>query len=650
MSEPMWTPSEARVTSSNMRAFMDYQADVHGREFEDYRALHAWSVEDQAAFWSDFWDWSEVIAETKGDRILIDGDKMPGAKYFPDAKLNFAENLLRHASEGPALMFRREDGMERTMSGDELEATASRVAQALLAMGVEPGDRVAAYLPNIPESVACMAGAAAIGAVWTSCSPDFGVQGVLDRFGQIEPKVMLTVDGYVYAGRGQDIRGKVAEVVAGLPKLEKLVVIPFLENRPDLEALPSAELFDAWLADFPAGPVPYEQLPFDHPLYILYSSGTTGVPKCIVHCAGGVLLQHLKEHILHVDVKLGDRLFYFTTMGWMLWNWLTTGLASGATVMLYDGSPFHPDGNVLWDYAAERKFKVFGASAKFFEGCQKGGVNPAENHDLSELKTILSTGSVLLPEGFDYVYEHVKEDVCLASIAGGTDLVACLVGGDPTSPVYRGEIQAPMLGMDTATLLEDGTRAPVGEKGELCCLKPCPSLPLGFWDDPDGARYHAAYYDIYPNVWRHGDYAAFMETGGMVIYGRSDATLNPAGVRIGTAEIYRQVEQLEEVVESIVIGQEWEGDTRVVLFVKLRDELTLNDDLIQRIRKRVREHASPRHVPAKVLQVQDIPRTRSGKIVELGVRDIVHGREVKNQEALDNPEALEHFRDRPELT
>jgi acetoacetyl-CoA synthetase len=649
MSEPMWTPSEARVTSSNMRAFMDYQADVHGREFEDYRALHAWSVEDQAAFWSDFWDWSEVIAETKGDRILIDGDKMPGAQYFPDAKLNFAENLLRHASEGPALIFRREDGMERTMSGDELEATASRVAQALLAMGVEPGDRVAAYLPNIPESVACMAGAAAIGAVWTSCSPDFGVQGVLDRFGQIEPKVMLTVDGYVYAGKGQDIREKVAEVVAGLPKLEKLVVIPFLENRPDLKALAGAELFDTWLADFPAGPVPYKQLPFDHPLYILYSSGTTGVPKCIVHCAGGVLLQHLKEHILHVDVKLGDRLFYFTTKGWMLWNWLTTGLASGATLMLYDGSPFHPNGNVLWDYAAEHKFKVFGASAKFIEGCQKGGITPATTHDLSELKTILSTGSVLLPEGFDYVYEHVKEDVCLASIAGGTDLVACLVGGDPTNAVYPGEIQAPMLGMDTATLLEDGTRAPVGEKGELCCLKPCPSLPLGFWDDPDGSRYHAAYYDVYPNIWRHGDYAAFTETGGMVIYGRSDATLNPGGVRIGTAEIYRQVEQLEEVVESIVIGQEWQGDTRVVLFVRLRDGLTLDDDLIQRIRNHVRQHASPRHVPAKVVQVQDIPRTRSGKIVELAVRDMVHGHPIKNKEALDNPEALEHFRDRSEL-
>lgn len=648
-SEPMWTPSEERVAASNMRVFMDYQADVHGREFEDYRALHAWSVQDQAAFWSDFWDWSEVIAETKGERILIDGDKMPGAKFFPDAKLNFAENLLRHANEGPALIFRREDGMESTMSGEDLRGLASRVAQALLAMGVEPGDRVAAYLPNIPESIACMAGAAAIGAVWTSCSPDFGVQGVLDRFGQIEPKVVFAVDGYVYAGKGQDVRAKVAEVAANLPKLEQLVVIPFLENKPDLSDVPGAITIGAWLADFKAGPVPYKQLPFDHPLYILYSSGTTGVPKCIIHCAGGVLLQHLKEHILHTDVKLGDRLFYFTTMGWMMWNWLTTGLASGATLMLYDGSPFHPNGNVLWDYAAQQKFKFFGTSAKFIEGCLKADIEPKTTHDLSELQTILSTGSVLVPEGFDYVYEHVKEDVCLASVSGGTDLVACFVGGDPTSPVYRGEIQAPMLAMDTATLLEDGTRSALGEKGELCCMKPFPSMPLGFWDDPDGSKYHAAYFDVYPNVWRHGDYAAFTENGGMVIYGRSDATLNPGGVRIGTAEIYRQVEQLEEVVESIVIGQEWQGDTRVVLFVKLREGMTLDDDLIQRIRRRVKERASPRHIPAKIVQVQDIPRTRSGKIVELAVRDVVHGRPIKNQEALDNPEALEHFRDRPEL-
>lgn len=649
MSQPMWTPPEDRVAASNLMAFLRWQAEERGRKFAGYRDLHAWSVAEQETFWLDFWDWSGIVAETRGERVLIDGDKMPGARFFPDAKLNFAENLLRHAGPGPALIFRREDGLESEMSGDELKAIASRVAQALLAMGVEPGDRVAAYLPNIPEAIACMAGATAIGATWTSCSPDFGVQGVLDRFGQVEPKVMLAVDGYVYAGKRLDIREKVSEVADGLPGLERLVVIPFLADDPDVSAMTKAATLEDWLAPYQAGPVPYKRLPFDHPLYILYSSGTTGAPKCIVHKAGGVLLQHMKEYVLHTDMKPGDRHFYFTTLGWMMWNWLTSGLLAGATLMLYDGSPFHPDGNVLWDYAADKKFKVFGTSAKFIEGCLKGGVNPIETHDLSELRTILSTGSVLVPEGFDYVYDHVKKDLCLASISGGTDLCGCFVAGDPTAPVYRGEIQAPALAMDVATLLDDGSRAAVGEKGELCCMAPFPSMPLGFWNDPDGAKYFDAYYAVFPNVWRHGDYAAFTETGGMVIYGRSDATLNPGGVRIGTAEIYRQVEQLEEVVESIVIGQDFEGDTRVVLFVKLRDGMTLEDELVQRIRRRIKDHASPRHIPAKVLQVTDIPRTRSGKIVELAVRDVVHGRPIKNKEALDNPEALAQFQDRAEL-
>lgn len=649
MADPMWTPAPERVRASNMVAFMTWQAAERGRDFEDYRALHAWSVADPEAFWADFWDWAGVIAETRGERVLIDGDKLPGARFFPDAKLNFAENLLRHAGAGPALIFRREDGVESEMSGHALTALASQVAQALLQMGIAPGDRVAAFLPNIPEAIACMAGAAAVGAVWTSCSPDFGVQGVLDRFGQIEPKVMLTVDGYVYAGKRLDIRDKVKGVAEGLPTLEKLVVIPFLESAPEISDLPNAVTFGDWLAPHPPGPAPYKRLPFDHPLYILYSSGTTGAPKCIVHKAGGVLLQHLKEYLLHVDMKPGMRHFYFTTLGWMMWNWQASGLAAGATLMLYDGSPFHPDGDVLWDYAAEKEFDVFGTSAKFIEGCMKGGVDPIRTHDLPNLKTVLSTGSVLVPEGFDYVYEHVKRDVCLASISGGTDLCGCFVGGDPTAPVWRGEIQAPMLSMDVATLLDGGGRAPVGEKGELCCMNAFPSMPLGFWNDPDGSRYFDAYFAAYPNVWRHGDYAAFTEHGGMIIYGRSDATLNPGGVRIGTAEIYRQVEQLDEVVESIVIGQEFDGDTRVVLFVKLRDGVVLDDDLVQRIRRRVREHASPRHMPAKILQVTDIPRTRSGKIVELAVRDVVHGRPIKNKEALDNPEALEQFRDRPEL-
>lgn len=649
MATPMWTPPVERVESSNMRAFMAWQAEKRGRAFQDYPALHAWSVAEQEHFWTDFWEWADVIAETRGDRVLIDADKMPGANYFPDAKLNFAENLLRHCGAGPALIFRREDGLEQEMSGDALKALASRVAQALLAMGVEPGDRVAGYLPHIPEAIACMAGAAAIGAVWTSCSPDFGVQGVLDRFGQVEPKVVFAVDGYLYASKRLDVRGKLNEVANGIDKLEKLVVIPYLEDAPDLSGLRNAIAMDDWLSPHAAGPIPYKQLPFDHPLYILYSSGTTGAPKCIVHKAGGVLLQHLKEYLLHSDMKPGMRHFYFTTLGWMMWNWQVSGLAAGATLMLYDGSPFHPDGNVLWDYAADKKADVFGTSAKFLEGCQKAGVRPAETHDLSGLKTILSTGSVLVPEGFDYVYDHVKQDVWLASISGGTDLCGCFVGGDPTRPVWRGEIQAPALAMDVATLLDDGSRAPVGEKGELCCMGPFPSMPIGFWNDPDGSRYFDAYYSVYPDVWRHGDYAAFTEHGGMIIYGRSDATLNPGGVRIGTAEIYRQVEQLDDIVESIVIGQEFETDTRVILFVKLRDGLTLDDDLIQRIRIRVRDHASPRHIPAKVLQVTDIPRTRSGKIVELAVRDVVHGRPIKNKEALDNPEALEQFKNRPEL-
>ncbi len=649
MTDPLWKPSVERSAASNLVAFMDWQREERGRIFTDYENLHTWSVNDQHSFWSDFWDWAGVISQEKGDRILVDADKMPGAAYFPDARLNFSENLLRYCSENAAIIFRREDGLQREVSGYALVALAGKVSRALLAMGIKPGDRVAGFLPNIPEAIAIMAGAAAIGATWTSCSPDFGVQGVLDRFGQVRPKVMATVDGYVYAGKHIDIRDKVKDVAQAIDSLEQLIVIPFLENAPDLRNLPKALTLNDWLHGHSDAAPDYVQLPFDHPLYILYSSGTTGAPKCIVHKAGGVLLQHLKEYILHTDIKPGMRHFYFTTLGWMMWNWQTSGLAAGATLMLYDGSPFHPDGNVLWDYAAEEKFDVFGTSAKYLEGCLKGGIEPIKTHDLGRLKTILSTGSVLVPEGFDYVYERVKADVCLASISGGTDLCGCFVGGVPTQPVWRGEIQAPALAMDVATLLEDGSRAPVGEKGELCCMGPFPSMPIGFWNDQDGSRYFDAYYSTYENVWRHGDFAAFTDHGGMIIYGRSDATLNPGGVRIGTAEIYRQVEQLQEVLESIVIGQDFDGDVRVVLFVKLREGQTLDADLIQRIKHRIRQGASPRHVPSKVLQVHDIPRTRSGKIVELAVRDVVHNRPIKNKEALDNPEALEQFRDREEL-
>ena len=649
MLEPMWQPSAERASASNLAAFIDWQQTERRRIFSNYAELHSWSVSNQPAFWSDFWDWAGIISEKKGERILIDAEKMPGASYFPDARLNFAENLLRHCNEQPALIFRREDGLEKTMSGNELVSMAGQVSRALVAMGIQPGDRIAGFLPNIPEAIAIMAGAAAIGATWTSCSPDFGAQGVLDRFGQVQPKVMVTADGYVYADKRIDLRSKIKAVAEELEGLEKIVVIPFLEDKTDITDIPYSLMLEDWLKGHSDAPPDYIHLPFDHPLYILYSSGTTGAPKCIVHKAGGVLLQHLKEYILHTDMKPGMRHFYFTTLGWMMWNWQASGLAAGATLMLYDGSPFHPDGNVLWNYAEEQKFDVFGTSAKYLEGCHKGGINPAKTHDLKNLKTILSTGSVLVPEGFDYVYESVKADVCLASISGGTDLCGCFVGGVPTQPVWRGEIQAPALAMDVATLREDGSRASLGEKGELCCMGPFPSMPIGFWNDTDGSRYFDAYYSTYKNVWRHGDFAAFTKSGGLVIYGRSDATLNPGGVRIGTAEIYRQVEQLPEVLESIVIGQDIDGDVRVVLFVRLREQQELSDDLVQRIKKRIREGASPRHVPAKVLQVTDIPRTRSGKIVELAVRDVVHNRPIKNKEALDNPEALEQFRDREEL-
>lgn len=647
MEKPLWEPSPERVAATNLRDFIGKIEREHGVALPDYAALHRWSVDNLEACWNAIWDFCGVVGE-KGGRILVDGDRMPGAKFFPDARLNFAENLLKHRGPEPAMIFRREDGLQRHVSRDEAHALASRISRALRALGVRPGDRIAGYLPNMPESIIAMLGATSLGAVWSSCSPDFGVQGVLDRFGQIEPRVLFTVDGYKYAGKGIDQRPKLKEIQAQLPTVEKVVVIPFLEDRPDVAGIPNAVLLDDFLRPFEAGEIEFERVPFDHPLYILFSSGTTGVPKCIVHSVGGALLMNLKEHVLHTDEKPGDRLFYFTTLGWMMWNWLVGGLAAGSTLMLYDGSPFHPDGNVLWDYAAEEGFDIFGTSAKYIDSIRKAGLEPAKTHDLSRLKTILSTGSPLVAEGFDYVYEHIKRDLHLASISGGTDLCGCFVGGNPIGPVWRGEIQAPSLAMKVEVFDEDGRPLERG-KGELVCTRPFPSMPVGFWNDPDGSRYRAAYYERFPNVWCHGDYAEWTPHGGMIIYGRSDATLNPGGVRIGTAEIYRQVEQLEEVVESIVIGQEWDGDTRVILFVRLRDGLTLDQELIDRIRKRIRENASPRHMPAKIIQIADIPRTKSGKIVELAVRDVVHGRPVKNKEALDNPQALELYENLPEL-
>jgi len=649
MAEPMWTPSETRMAPTHMRAFMRLVAQRTGRSFQDYDALHAWSVAEPEAFWTAAWDYCGIVAETRGETVIADRDQIPGARFFPEARLNFAENLLRHSGGGPALIFRREDGLRQEWSWDELRAFAARVSHALDQHHIGEGDRVAAYLPNMPEAIGAMLGAAAGGRVWSSCSPDFGVQGVLDRFGQIGPKILFTVDGYRYGGKRIDIRDKVAEVAQALDTCDWIVVIPFLDEEPDLAGIPRAISLQDFLAWSEPAPLEFKQLPFDHPLYILFSSGTTGVPKCIVHRAGGVLLKHCVEHMLHTDEHVGDRLFYFTTLGWMMWNWLASGLAAGSTLLLYDGSPFHPGPNVLWDLIAEEKCTVYGTSAKYVDAIAKEGLRPRETHDLSALRAMLSTGSVLVPEAFDYIYDAVLPDGQLASISGGTDLCGCFVSGNPLGPVWRGELQCMSLGLATDVFTEDGRSAAVGEKGELVCTNAFPCMPLGFWNDPDDAKYHAAYYERFPGVWCHGDYSAKTEHGGMIIYGRSDATLNPGGVRIGTAEIYRQVEQLNEVVESLVIGQDWDNDTRVVLFVRLREGQALDDALVQAIRRRIREGASPRHVPAKVVAVTDIPRTRSGKIVELAVRDVVHGRPVKNQEALDNPEALDQFRDRAEL-
>ncbi len=648
MTAPLWQPSPDRISESQLSAFAHEVERTRGVACPDQMSLHCFSIEQPASFWEAVWDFCEVLGERGDGATLVDGERMPGARWFPTARLNFAENLLRRRDEAPALLFRGESGERRSLTFAALHDQVSRLAAALDAWGVAPGDRVAGYLPNVPEAVVAMLATASLGAVWSSCSPDFGVAGVTDRFGQIGPKVLFTADGYFYGGRRHDCLAKAAALRERLPGLEHVVVVPYARREPDLSSLPGAVELDAALAPHPAGEIPFRRLPFDHPLYVLYSSGTTGAPKCIVHGAGGTLLQHLKEHRLHTDLRAGERLFYFTTCGWMMWNWLVSGLASEATLVLYDGSPFHPRPDVLFDLAQKERIQVFGTSAKYLDAAAKAGLAPFESHDLSALRAILSTGSPLAPEGFDYVYQRIKPDVQLASISGGTDIVSCFVLGSPWLPVHRGEIQCRGLGMAVDVYDEAGQPLASG-KGELVCTRPFPSMPIGFWADPDGARYHAAYFERFPGVWCHGDFAEITEHDGFVIHGRSDAVLNPGGVRIGTAEIYRQVEQIDEVLEGLVIGQEWEGDVRIVLFVRLREGEQLDEALEARIRDRIRSGASPRHVPARVVQVADIPRTRSGKIVELAVRDVVHGRPVRNREALANPEALDLFVDRVEL-
>jgi acetoacetyl-CoA synthetase len=639
MNAALWTPSPERVEASNLRAFARASGD-DSVATGGYEALHRWSVAEPGRFWRAVWDWAGVVGEP-GEAVVAPGGDMWRTRYFPDAELNFAENLLRRRDGTAAIEFAREDGARRHVTWAELHDLVSRLQQALVAADVAAGDRVAAFMPNVPEVYALMLAAASIGATFSSCSPDFGVRGVLDRFGQIEPTVLVGVDGYLYDGRRYETLTRLREIRTELPSVRRVPVLGVFDDAPDISTIEDAVGWEQWLAPYEAAPVEFAALPFDHPLYVLYSSGTTGLPKCIVHRAGGILLKHLVEHRLQCDVRPGDRVLYFTTTGWMMWNWLASALASEATAVVYDGSPAYQRARVLWDLADELDVTLFGTSAKFLDSCRKLGLRPAETHSLAGVRTITSTGSPLSDEGFAYVYEHVKADVHLASISGGTDLCGCLVAGDPTGPVYAGEIQRPGLGMAIEVFDDAGRPLGPGEAGELVCTAPFPSMPLGLWDDPGDERFRATYFERFPGAWHQGDYAEWTEHGGMVIHGRSDATLNPGGVRIGTAEIYRQVETLDDVVESLVIGQEWEGDVRVVLFVVLRDGATLTDDFVAEIRSRIRTGASPRHVPARVLAVPDLPRTRSGKLTELAVRDVVHSRPVKNVEALANPEALE---------
>ena len=653
---PLWVPSPQRVASSHVEAFRNWVNDRHGLQLRDYQQLLDWSVADLPGFWDAVWETAGVVAEHKGERVLVDADRMPGARFFPDARLNFAQNLLRRYDDAVALQFWGEDRVRRSMTWQELHAAVSQLQQALRSWGVAPGDRVAAYMPNMPETVVAMLAATSIGATFTSASPDFGVQGVVDRFGQTRPKVLIACDGYFYNGKSFGVVDKLRDIVPQLPGLEKTLVVPYVAAAQgetlDLSALPSALAWDAALGEFAPRKVEFVPLPFDHPVYILYSSGTTGVPKCIVHRAGGVLLKHLAELRLQVDIHSGDRVFFFTTCGWMMWNWLMSALSQGATLCLYDGSPGLHANAILFDYADAAGFTHLGTSAKFIETLGKSGLDPKSSHRLAHLRTVMSTGSPLAPEGFDYVYEHVKADVCLSSMSGGTDLVACFTVGAPTLPVWRGEIQGCALGMAVVVADDDGKPLPDGQKGELVCAKPFPSMPLGFLVDGSlekgEQKYRDAYFARFPNVWWHGDYIERTAHGGYIIYGRSDATLNPGGVRIGTAEIYRQVERVDGVLESLVIGQNWPvgtyGDVRVVLFVRLRDGLRLDDAMIDEIRRQIRANTTPRHVPARIIQVSDIPRTKSNKIVELAVRNLIHGEPVRNVSALANPEALEEYR------
>ena len=627
---------------------MNFINEKYSQNITEYLSLYQWSIENISDFWAAMWEFAGIKASRPYDQIIDDLGKMPGAKWFSGTRLNFAENLLRYRDNQTALIFNGEDQVAARMTYGELYDEVARVAISLRAAGVKSADRVVGFMPNMPETIIAMLAATSIGATWSSCSPDFGIKGVLDRFGQIQPKVIFTADGYFFKGKQLDSLERISNIIKKLPSIEKLVVVPYTEKKPDISGLPNAILYKDFKASESNLEIEFEQLPFDHPLYVMYSSGTTGLPKCMVQSAGGILIHHLKELMLHTDLKREDTIFYFTTCGWMMWNWLVSSLAVGATLVLFDGNPFHPDPGALWEMAQDDKITIFGTSAGYIAALQNTGVKPVKTYDLAPLKSILSTGSPLSMEGFEYIYQEVKEDLQLASISGGTDLNGCFALGNPIGPVYSGELQCRGLAMKVMAFDEDG-KSVINQQGELVCAAPFPSMPIYFWSDPDGKKYHDAYFDVYPNVWRHGDYIVINEQGGVTIYGRSDATLNPGGVRIGTAEIYRQVDRLKEIEDSVVVGQDWKNDVRVILFVKMAEGYELTDDIVDKIKNAIRTNASPRHVPTKILAIPDVPYTHNMKKVELAVKKVVHNQPVLNKDSLRNPEALDYYADIKEL-
>jgi len=648
MKKPLWEPSSERKNQANMTRFIQFVNQKFGKDFKDYPELYAWSIQEIPDFWAAFWEFAGVKASRGYDRVVDDLGKMPGAKWFEGARLNFAENLLRYRDDRVAMIFKGEVQDSRQITYAELYSQVAALAKALREQGIQSGDRVVGFMPNMMETIIAMLAATSLGAVWSSCSPDFGIKGVLDRFGQIEPKVLFTANGYSYNGKSFDSLARVADIISQLPSIQKVVVVPYTEQRADLGPIPNAIHYQDFLSPEAHLEIDFAQVPADHPLVIMYSSGTTGLPKCLVQGVAGILVHHLKELMLHTDLKREDTIFYFTTCGWMMWNWLTSSLAVGATLVLFDGSPFHPDPGALWKLAQDEKVTVFGTSARYLAAIEKEGFKPGAGFDLTPMKTILSTGSPLPAESFHYVYRDIKPDVQLASIAGGTDLNGCFGLGNPLGPVYEGELQCRGLAMKVKAYNPEG-KPLIGEQGELVCEAPFPSMPLYFWKDPDNEKYLNAYFRVFPNIWTHGDFIEITENGGVIFYGRSDATLNPGGVRIGTADIYRQVETLEEIADSIVVGQDWDNDVRIILFVKPAPGVEFNDVLVKKINKTIRENTSPRHVPAKIIPVADIPYTINMKKVELAVRNIIHGKPVTNQDALANPQALDLYRDLAEL-